>query len=362
MSSVTFQRFTADSISTTQQELVTAPMWSDQISKLNTIFIDSSQSDNEKRYYYRIFDTQSSTVGAEAQFNIAYGNVNGSGSSTGSFGYNPLDYPTKAIYSQYRNLVGIPPGQLFTFANGETSEHIYVINIERSRFKDKIANKTWQLGLMHINATGSAILGQVVVSGSNKMITLIDDSTQVATELSSVGGTFYYLKTGSVAGGLKIGDDTPYGIVYPELGLIILNADALDSSASFTTAITPAGSGTEFGGGADNNFKCFTAISGAMSFDPDNGAFKAENLERIASTYYYVRLLNGSFNYTNNPSFYSGSSNELRWPSMYSDPRVYLTTIGLYDDSFNLLAVAKLNQSIAKSFDKEIVIKIKLDF
>jgi hypothetical protein len=47
---------------------------------------------------------------------------------------------------------------------------------------------------------------------------------------------------------------------------------------------------------------------------------------------------------------------------MYNDPRVYITTVGLYDDSFNLLGVAKLNQPIAKTFDKEITIKIKLDY
>lgn len=362
MSSAAFQYFTSDAISTSQRELITGPMWSKEVSRLSKMFIDESQSDNNKRYYYRIYDSSSSTIGAEPQFTIAYGHVNGSGSSTGSFGYDPLDYPTKAIYSQYRNLVGIPPGQLFTFANGETSQHIYVINIERSRFKDKLANKTWQLGLMHINATGSALLNQVVVSASNKLITLIDDSTQVATELSSVGGTYYFIRSGSVADGIKVGDETPYGIVYPELGLIILNANALNASASFTTGITAAGYGTEFGGGADNNFKLFTSISGAMSFNSFSGSFKAENLEVIASTYYYARLPNGSFNYSQNPSFYTGSQNELRWPGMYNDPKVYVTTVGLYDDSFNLLGVAKLNKPIAKSFDTEITIKIKLDY
>ena len=362
MSSAAFQKFTSDAISTSQREKVIGNLWSNSQLGLNTLHTSSTQSDNDKRYYYQLYNGVSTNTGSLPQFTIAYCDSKGSGSSTGSFGYDPLDYPTKALYSQYRNLVGVSNQSLFTFQNGETSEYVYVINIERSRFKDALANKTWQLSLAFINATGSAKLGQVIVSSSNKMVTLIDNSEQVSTELSTVGGTSYYVVSGSVENGQKIGDNTPYGIVYPDLGIIILNGKACDASMSFSTARTAAGAGSEFGGGADNNFRFFTSISGAMSLNPSNGSFKAQSLETFASTYYYVRLTNGSFNYSQNPSFYSGSSNELRWPSMYNDPKVYVTTIGLFDDDYNLLAIAKLNEAIPKSFDKEVVMKIKLDY
>ena len=44
------------------------------------------------------------------------------------------------------------------------------------------------------------------------------------------------------------------------------------------------------------------------------------------------------------------------------DPRVYITTIGLYNNANEMLAVAKTSQPIAKSFDKEVLVKVKLDF
>jgi hypothetical protein len=47
---------------------------------------------------------------------------------------------------------------------------------------------------------------------------------------------------------------------------------------------------------------------------------------------------------------------------MYDNPRTYVTSVGLYNDNNDLLAVAKLNQPIPKTFDKEVSIKIKLDF
>ena len=47
---------------------------------------------------------------------------------------------------------------------------------------------------------------------------------------------------------------------------------------------------------------------------------------------------------------------------MNDNPRVYITTIGLYNDSNELVAVAKLSQPLAKDFTKEALIKVKLDY
>ena len=48
--------------------------------------------------------------------------------------------------------------------------------------------------------------------------------------------------------------------------------------------------------------------------------------------------------------------------SFKRDPRVYITTIGLFNNANEMLAVAKTSQPIAKSFDKEVLVKVKLDF
>ena len=47
---------------------------------------------------------------------------------------------------------------------------------------------------------------------------------------------------------------------------------------------------------------------------------------------------------------------------MESNPKVYITTVGLYNDNNELLAVAKLSQPIAKDFSKEALIRVKLDY
>ena len=45
-----------------------------------------------------------------------------------------------------------------------------------------------------------------------------------------------------------------------------------------------------------------------------------------------------------------------------NSPQTYITTVGMYNDNNDLLAVAKLSRPLVKDFTKEALIRIKLDF
>ena len=45
-----------------------------------------------------------------------------------------------------------------------------------------------------------------------------------------------------------------------------------------------------------------------------------------------------------------------------TDPKTYITSVGLYNEDRELLAIAKLSQPILKSTSREALIKVKLDF
>ena len=47
---------------------------------------------------------------------------------------------------------------------------------------------------------------------------------------------------------------------------------------------------------------------------------------------------------------------------MINTPQSYMTTVGLYNDNNDLLAVAKLSRPLLKDFTKESLIRIKLDY
>jgi len=84
--------------------------------------------------------------------------------------------------------------------------------------------------------------------------------------------------------------------------------------------------------------------------------------ETIASNYVFVRARNAEFNYSENPSFISGSNGEVTFNSMINNPQTFPTTIGLYNDNNELLAVAKLSRPLLKDFTKESLVRVKLDF
>jgi hypothetical protein len=142
----------------------------------------------------------------------------------------------------------------------------------------------------------------------------------------------------------------------------VLNGDRLNSNLSFNTvtaSYTETGSSSVPGG--DNAWKLYTSISGAAAISAANG-FTARNQESIKSQIVFVRAFNGEFNFSNNPTFVTGSNNVLAQPTMYGNPQVYITSVGLYDSNYNLVAVAKLSKPLLKSFDRELLIKVKIDF
>ena len=104
-----------------------------------------------------------------------------------------------------------------------------------------------------------------------------------------------------------------------------------------------------------NNLAIFDGIEAG-------GTFTARNEEEISSTHYFVRAKNKRYNFSNNNTWVSGSSGEMKYTSMWNDPKVYITTVGLYNDNNELLATAKLSKPVQKSYDRELLIKVRLDY
>ena len=76
----------------------------------------------------------------------------------------------------------------------------------------------------------------------------------------------------------------------------------------------------------------------------------------------FVRPRSSEFNYSENPSYISGSTGEILYDSFINNPITYITTVGMYNDNNELLAVAKLSRPLKKDFTKEALVRVKLDF
>ena len=53
---------------------------------------------------------------------------------------------------------------------------------------------------------------------------------------------------------------------------------------------------------------------------------------------------------------------KLYYSTFVNDPQTYITTVGVYNTNRELLAVAKLSKPLLKSYSREAIIKVKLDF
>lgn len=75
----------------------------------------------------------------------------------------------------------------------------------------------------------------------------------------------------------------------------------------------------------------------------------------------FIRINNQEFNYSTNPSF-SDEDGYVRFIDFVDNPKTYITTIGLYDDNGDCLAVTKVDKPTEKSFTKDILFSIQLKF
>jgi hypothetical protein len=346
----------ANDVVQNQLEVVTGGLWSDNLASLTTFFTASTQTNSQRTYYVDVLQETPSADGSAVQFSLAFGHALGSGSdSQGQLN----DSPSKAVYSQYKQLLLSPTDSRFTTAGSGSTDYIYVVNFKRNRFKESLDAGNWELPLRTIsgsrplNATGS-----VNVSGS-RVITLIDDSSISPVTLNG-GVSVYNIVSGSINTGVhNPGAPVYYGLAYPQYGTLVLDGKMLDQQLNFQTN---TGSSSE----GNNHFALFRSVSGSALITNlatgDPFGFQARNSETITSTHYFVRIKNAEYNFSNNPSYTTGSVGQIAQSTFVGDPKTYITTVGLYNDSQELLAVSKLSQPLLKSFQREALIRVKLDF
>ena len=67
-------------------------------------------------------------------------------------------------------------------------------------------------------------------------------------------------------------------------------------------------------------------------------------------------------NFSNNPTFVSGSLNELRQSTMKGNPNVFITSVQLYNDAGDMVAVGNLSTPLKKNFSSEAIVKVRLTY
>ena len=331
-------------------ETVVRPMWSGDNNNLATYYTSSAITSSFYVNVYAEYPGNLASTSASVQFATQYGNILGSGSAyispsvTGQLPDSSSLTVSRVVYGQYRTLLLGTESGSFTFGT-DNPQGIYIINVARNRYKE------------HINP-GSITLK--LLNGFSQVV-LTDNSQISSTTNYTTGGTQYYtLISGS--GGTPYTTNisaSVYGYLFPDNDIIILNPTALSKSiANGGIGFTP----TINAPGTNNNvpFQIYTLMSASSAVN-GTGSFALQSAENVSAHYFFTRVKNQDFNYTTNPSIIDANGN-LLYTTLINNPQTFITTVGLYNDSNELLAVAKLSRPLVKDFTKEALIKVKLDY
>ena len=346
-----------------------------------------SLADGNEKYYFNITQTHPLSASTETQFSVGFGHIAGSGSFTDG---DQLEGASELIYKQWGSLL-LAPSEItggFRISAGEEGttrptgakvavntkdESIYVLVGKRARFKDRINKGNWTIAL-----SGSTDGGAGASAGSGSMLLhLTDDSKTTEPKITAVGHR-YNIVSGSqgVTSGSGAAHRT-YGWFYPDIGTMVFSAAELSGSipgmynptehtASFYgadgTPPDPFVSSSGLSPYLSGDFDAKNALRFVNCLQPNGAYLQFRGEEDQNSVSYFCRVHAGQMNYSNNPTFISGSDNMIRNESMRHDPHVYITGVNLYSSDGILVATAKLSSPIKKNFGTEATIKVKLTY
>lgn len=336
-------------------EVITTGLWTGDTGSLTAAYTSSTQvAAASGDYYYNVYNADPATdTTAEVQFGVAYGHVNGSGSVSLANSDDAL-LASKANYAQYKSVILDPTDSKFSFENGAgtkvDSNDIYAININRARYREKMDPGNWSLTL----------------TGTGGTHTFIDDSGKKFGDTLGKAGRVFKVVSGSLNLGTENAStinstvssgDVGFGLFYPDRGIILLSPAALEDAVG---NINVNGASVSIAGSASTSVEQenHKILVNAINV---GGDFQARRTENVSTQHFFVRATNREFNYSNNPTYVNALGKFVE-TTFETDPQTFITTIGLLNDANEMIAVAKTSQPIVKSFDKEVLIKVKLSF
>jgi len=341
----------------TATEKVTSPYFSDGSTTLSSGSMRSSSlTDTNEKYFFGI--SKSTTLTTE-EFNVTFGSTNGYGASveTGT------KSETEAIYKQYAGLLLAPTEVTggFNISNqglagqralATRDTEIFVMSARRSNMKDRINKGTWT-----IEFSGSSI------PNSGSKLKLTDDSKTIKATATPAGDR-YNIVSGSAGTVQSAATVRTFGHFYPDMGVMVFSAAELSASlpGKNDQSLTVFNSGSQMGFHfrKTTNQDSKPALRLVNSLMKGSMTFRDE--EDQVSAQYFCRVKSGQMNFSNNPTFISGSKNELRHTTMKDNPTTFISSVQLYNNAGEMVAVGNLSTPLKKNFSSEATIKVKLNY
>jgi hypothetical protein len=329
--------------------------------------------------FQSVYDYPYLSSSANHIFDITLGYDEGSALSASS---NTVQQPKKInLYNQFaqvllgytgsNNVVEIFESDLDYGDNNNQMKEVFFVDFARLLTKDQVKPGTFSMVFGTGSWSGSF---NAMPGGTPALVTLTDKSASAAgtNTKNTLGGDYGVLyasgssdgSMGAVASGQGYGKRTDgYGLVFYQAGIAIISSSvfSLQGSGSGVNladfyvhptlgnqTITQALTGSSISGSC-----------GALRHRLYNLSFN--NTTEINSKIYFCRVPHNKYNYSSNPTYTSDSKIIVK-ETASDTPIAYITTIGLYNSSNELLAVAKLSEPLRKDPTNDITIRVRLDY
>lgn len=263
-----------------------------------------------------VIDDQITTEPAEI-FNL---NKTGSLSST----YNSV----KWIFYQKSGLTNIESIVGETSSSSVSAANVKVITVPRETLKQRISPSSVTASISFAPSSGIwyvkdepvvSTTGDALFQGKLKVSTDANFATTASS--TSIGDVFYN-----------------YGVMVFR-GSIIGNASLSSSLSSYNMY--------------------FSTNPSTTAIEVTSLSFRRQ--QQKTKQIFFCRALNGEFNYSNNPS-YREDDGSVNQDILDLGNMVFPTTVGVYDNNNNLLAVAKVNPVAKKTNEDELIFKLAITY
>lgn len=300
------------------------------------------------------------------------------------------------IYRQYSKALLGDSTEIFTspFDSSNVSDQMDVpmfVSFKRLFARDQIKRETFAMQFYQsASAVGPAAQEIPPDTGDteNSYVTNLNKTSVSGSAIfTDVGSSTNKLTTfGGQVGNIvdTANTDRTVGLMFYDRGIAVFDLEKITSASQFVSgaidAMSP--SGIQVIGGAT------TPTSGTARFVPDfvvsasidnvidhlcatrfqsgsNTAITFQNVTNINSTLVFCRASADEFNYSANPTFVDSDNRIVVIDQGQEDTQqsfTFITSVGLYDANDNLLAVAKLSRPVEKSSERDLTLRIRLDF
>ena len=159
-------------------------------------------------------------------------------------------------------------------------------------------------------------------------------------------------------------DAAACGLVFYQAGVMVLSASLFKPAASNGIIKDSIASGLVMDSNGLSMEMALTASE--ISGNADNLRHRIQNIQfnntvELNSTIYFCRVNHNDFNYSSNPTYLNSSKIRVKEIST-DEPVSYITTVGLYSENNELLAVGKLSEPLKKTPANEFTIRARLDY